>query len=394
MLAVRSNNETPGNLINSGVFYTRIMPIIEPEFLELTKNLDTKAFWEEEQWCQGFTTQKPRCGVHFSPDDHWLFEFMAIPSTLRYYQDKGYRDDLHRQVNALTKEYVGKTFFDGDTWQFEPKRIENLFGCEFRYHEGGTPWFIPVTTDLAEFSQILDQAANTDLKTWAFPKNFIAEWEVRQSAGKEMPLLGTGSRGPATIMTSILSAETLFFWFYDHPKLMRRFRDLLAAKMVELNTLLREFSGNTQPGWWITDDNCALFNRKLYAEYCVPVLETVLSAMAPRDASRHQHSDSAMAHLLDFQYKLGIRDVNYGPEIDAALIRSKMPAALINGHMPPFLLRNSSPKEIETRIMEDFHKAGKTGGLTISTAGSLAGGTSLGRMRWMMQAVQDHCRYD
>jgi hypothetical protein len=164
--------------------------------------------------------------------------------------------------------------------------------------------------------------------------------------------------------------------------------------MVELNTVLRAFSGNTQPGWWITDDNCALFNRKLYAEYCVPVLEAVLNAMAPGDAPRYQHSDSAMGHLLDFQYDLGIREVNYGPEVNAALIRERMPDAMINGHLPPFLLRKGSPEQIEARILNDFQKAGETGGLTITTAGSLAAGTGIGRMRWMMQLVQDHCRYD
>ncbi len=370
------------------------MSIIEPEFMELTAQLDLQAFWDEEQLCEDFTTQKPRCAAFFSPDDHWLFEFVKIPSTLRYYQDKVYRDDLHRQVNVLTQEYVGKTFFDEDTWEFTPKRIENLFGCEFEYHERGTPWFVSVTADPDEFSQILDRAAETDLKTWAFPENFLAEWETRQAAGQTMPLLGTGSRGPATIMTSVLDIKTIFFWFYDHPDLMARFRDLLAEKMVELNTLLREFSGNTQPDWWITDDNCALFNRKLYARYCVPVFEKVLAVMAPGDAPRFQHSDSAMAHLLEYQYDLGIREVNYGPEIDVALIREKMPSAMINGHIPPFLLRNGSPEEIKARISEDFGKAGATGGLTVTTAGSLAGGTGLGRMRWMMQVVQEHCRYD
>ena len=370
------------------------MAIIEPEFLEQTQNLDTTAFWQENETCQGFTTQKPRCAVTFSPDDHWIFEFMQVPSTLRYYRDKAYRDDLHRQVNQITKQYVGKTFFEEDTWEHSPKRIENLFGCEFAYHEGSTPWFVPVTADPKMFAEILDRAENTDLKTWAFPEAFLAEWEARQSAGKEMPLLGTGSRGPATIMTSVLDPETLFYWFYDHPKLMQQFRDLLAAKMVELNLLLREFSGNTQPGWWITDDNSALFNRKLYAEYCVPVLETVLNALAPGEVKRYQHSDSSMGHLLEFQYALGIREVNYGPEVDAALIRKKMPDALIHGHLPPFLLRNGSPEEIKTRIVYDFHKAGQTGGLTVTTAGSLAAGTGVGRMRWMMQVVQDYCRYD
>jgi uroporphyrinogen decarboxylase len=116
--------------------------------------------------------------------------------------------------------------------------------------------------------------------------------------------------------------------------------------------------------------------------------------MAPGDAPRYQHSDSAMGHLLEIQYALGIRKVNYGPEVDVALIRKKMPKAMIEGHIPPFLLRNGTPKEIKDRIHHDFQKAGQNGGLKITTAGSLPAGTGVGRMRWMMQVVQDFCRYD
>jgi uroporphyrinogen decarboxylase len=370
------------------------MAIIEPEFLEITAGLDTQAFWDENRVCLGYTTQKPRCAVHLPLDDHWIFEFMQVPSTLRYYQDKRYRDQLHCQVNHITQNYLGYSHFEEHTWEHSPKRIENLFGCEFQYHEGSTPWFAPVTSDPAEFSRILDRAENTDLTSWVFPDEFLAEWEKRQSEEAEMPLLGTGSRGPATIMTSVLDVETVIFWFFDHPELMRRFRDLLGKKMVELNRILREFSRNTQQGWWITDDNCAFFNRKLYQEFCIPVLAGVLNAMAPGDAPRYQHSDSAMGHLMDLQYALGIREVNYGPEVDAALIREKMPGAMIYGHLPPFLLRNDSPGVIQARIQDDFRKAGSGGGLTITTAGSVAAGTGVGRLRWMMQVVQKQCRYD
>jgi len=370
------------------------VPILEPEFMELTAKLDVQAWWEENDRCQVLTTDKPRCAAAFSPDDHWIFEFMAIPSTLRYYFAAEYRNALHREVNAITEEYVGKAFFDEDTWRTMPRRIENLFGCEFRYHEGSTPWLVPVTDDPAEFSRVLDCAEATDLRTWSLPGDFLAEWEERVAAGKPLPKLGTGSRGPATIMTSILKPETLFFWIYDHPDLMRRFRDLLTARMIEFNRILREFSGNDEPGWWITDDNSALFNRRLYREYCYPVLEQVLDALAPGAARRYQHSDSAMGHLLDMQYALGIRDVNYGPTVDAGLIREKMPDALINGQMPPLLLRNGSPKQIRARVIEDFHKAGGNGRLNVTTAGSLAAGTGLGRMRWFMLVVQEYCRYD
>jgi uroporphyrinogen decarboxylase len=369
------------------------MPIIEPEFMGLTRDLDVDAFWEENTRCLPFSTDKPRCAVDFAPDDHWIFGFMHVPSTIRYYHDKAYRDALHCEVNRITQQYVGKTFFDEDTFENNPRRIENLFRCEFTYYENSTPWLTAVTKDPDEFTRILDEADATDMRTWAIPEAYWKEWEQRRREGRRLPKLGDGSRGPATIMTSVLEVETAIFWLYDHADLMRHFRDILAVKMVEFNQVLREFSGNTEPGWWITDDNSALFNRKLYREFCYPVLEKVLAAMAPGNARRYQHSDSAMGHLMEMQYELGIREVNYGPDIDVATIREKMPDALIRGHMPPFLLCNGSPDEIRQRVVEDFNKAGVTGGLLLATAGSLAAGTDVGRMRWYMKLAQDCCRY-
>lgn len=370
------------------------MPLIEPDFMDLTAHLDVQAFWAENELCWELTAEKPRCPLKFSPDDHWLFEFLDVESTLRYYREKPYRDCIHRQANEITRQYVGKTFFNEDTWEYEPRRIENLFDCYFSYTEGATPWLTPATDDPDVFARILDKAETTDMAAWAFPDGYLREWEERQSRGEALPTLGTGSRGPATIMTSVLPVETVFFWMYDYPDLMGRFRDILAQKMVEFNQVLRAFSGNTTPGWWITDDNCALFNSKLYHEYCVPVLERVLNTLAPAPASRYQHSDSAMGHHLDAQRSLGINSVNYGPTVDVALIRQKMPDAVIEGHIPPFLLRNDSPEAIRAKLISDFQAVGQEGRLVITTSGSLAAGTGVGRMRWLMQTVQDHCRYD
>ncbi len=225
------------------------------------------------------------------------------------------------------------------------------------------------------------------------PKHIVREWNERRAAGATLPALGTGSRGPATIMTTVIHPQTALLWLLDRPELMHRFRDILTRKMIELNRALRAFSANTESGWWITDDNCALFNHALYREYCVPVLAHVLEAMAPGDARRYQHSDSAMGHLLPEQRALGINAVNYGPEVDAGHIRAELPDAMIHGHLPPFLLRNGSPEAIRHRVRSDFEKAGATGGLIVTTAGSLAAGTGVGRMRWLMQVVTEVCRY-
>jgi uroporphyrinogen decarboxylase len=101
-----------------------------------------------------------------------------------------------------------------------------------------------------------------------------------------------------------------------------------------------------------------------------------------------------MAHLLDYQRGLGITKVNYGPEVDPGEIRRRMPDAYILGQMPPFLLRNGSPDEIREKVLYDFNASGESGGIEITTAGSIAAGTGVGRMRWLMKLAQDECRYD
>ena len=77
----------------------------------------------------------------------------------------------------------------------------------------------------------------------------------------------------------------------------------------------------------------------------------------------------------------------------AALIREKLPDVVIEGQIAPFLVRNGSPDAIRDQVASDFAKAGATGKLVIATAGSLAAGTGVGRMRYLMQVVQDHTRY-
>ena len=159
-------------------------------------------------------------------------------------------------------------------------------------------------------------AGEIDLESWALPDDVSARsGQVRAAQGRSLPKLGTGSRGPATIMTSVLNPELYFYWTVDHPALLANDSATSWPKRWSPSTASCATSAaHDEAGWWITDDNSALFSPRLYATYCAPVLATVLDDLAPGDAWRYQHSDSAMGHLLDQQLALGIRDVNYGPD--------------------------------------------------------------------------------
>jgi uroporphyrinogen decarboxylase len=78
--------------------------------------------------------------------------------------------------------------------------------------------------------------------------------------------------------------------------------------------------------------------------------------MVPPGARRYPHSDSAMGHLLDQQRELGVSSVDYGPTVDAGLIREKMPEVVITGQTPPLMLSNDAPEAIKARAVSDFEK--------------------------------------
>ncbi|HEY0867573.1 MAG TPA: uroporphyrinogen decarboxylase family protein, partial [Fimbriimonas sp.] len=145
---------------------------------------------------------------------------------------------------------------------------------------------------------------------------------------------------------------------------------------------------------WL-DDFCCLMSPGLYEEFALPAMKQAMDALAPTDDHwRFQHSDSDMAHLLPLLAQLRFDGVNFGPKLTVREIRDAMPRAEIHGQIPPFMLRNEPMEHVERKVAEDFLEVGGDGGLVVTTAGSIAAGTSLERIRGLMQIVETRCRYD
>ncbi len=358
--------------------------------------MDFATFWREnwESLQKPFSTNKPRVPVSLSMDDHWLFGEMGIPSTVRYYHDLDYREEVHKRCNDRMEAQLGCRHFAEVIPRKSVKRLEEVFGSRQELREGGTPWLESDVKDIDDVKALLKQVKALNLKNFVFPAGWAedaAEYERRSGS----PLrLGTGNRGPITMATSILGTMPFLTFSMDYPEVMDDFFKLLTEKLVEYIRMLRQETGVPNVGYWITDDNCCLVSPSQYDRWGAPMLAAALAEFAPDPtARRHHHSDSDMGHHMPTLHRLGINEVNLGPNLDPVDIRKAMPNAVICGQIAPMLLRNGSPEEIIQAVRGDIDKVGADGGLVIATAGSISEGTSLGNIRVMMWAVEKYGRY-
>lgn len=359
-------------------------------------DLDLQRFWSEQKESQGkpWRTDKPRAPIGIPVDDHWLIEEMGIPSTIRYYEDVEYRLGINKTCNDRVEAAIGIRPF-GERHCPGTRRIEEVFGSVIVLTEGGTPWLEPGVETPEELDRLLDRVEARDLREYLVTEEWVdGRKQFQEKYGIE-PKAGGGSRGPATIGTSVCGTQNYLMWLMDAPRTMARFTDLLATKLIEFNKILAEATNHTIRGYGWADDNCCLLSPSLYREFCYPVLERVFNEFAPNpEDNRFQHSDSAMGHLMPMLNELGLKGANFGPTVHPSDIRTAMPNTLIHGQVAPMTLRNGTPEEIIEAIRRDFDAVGGDGGLVLTTAGSVAAGTSLENLQIYMWAVDEYCRYD
>lgn len=359
-------------------------------------DLDLDRFWRENAACLGrdFSTDKPRAPLLLPLDDHWLLDEMKVPSTVRFYRDVDYRLELHRQCNDRCQREIGiRPFPEAIPWP-PPKRIEEVFGSYQVLTEGGTPWLEPSVRTIEDLVRIMDQVERMDLADFVFQDGMpdFPDCPPPEGGRPEQPMT---TRGPATIGTSVCGTERYIYFLIDYPAEMQRFHELLAVKLVEYAYVLADAMGVIPRGYGFLDDNCALLSPSLYERFCAPVLQYVFDALAPGpDDWRYQHSDSAMDHLLPILSRFHFKAVNFGPTVRAKDIRRHMPRTCIHGQVAPMTLRNAPSEAIIAEVRRDFEAVGGDGGLVITTAGSVAAGTTFDRLRCLMWAVDRYCRYN
>lgn len=368
--------------------------------------VDLERFWADNAQAlrNPFAGGNVQAAMTLTTTEGCLWAELGLDEDPRYYQDAAYHAELNRRYNDRAEEIVGRRLLPEQIVPPEhelprPLRIEEVFGSQIVRVEGSgaigeADWVLPSVHTIAQLEERIEQVAALRLDEVVLPEGFYpALQRLRTQYGLD-PKLGGHIRGPVTAAMSICGVENLIMWLYDYPEVMERFRDLFAAKIVELCTLLRRATDASMRGFAFADDNCAMLNARLYERFGLPILQHVFSVFSPAEGDyRYQHSDSDMAHLLPLLARCELTGCNLGPTVRPGLIRRHMPRTLIYGQLPPFTFSRGTPAEIAAAVASDIREVGHDGGLVVDTAGSVNPGSTLAGLRGAMHAIQTLGRY-
>ncbi len=315
------------------------------------------------------------------------------------------RIELNKRYNDKSEKIVGKRllreeFLPDDSKFPYVKRIGEVFGGIYKSEKEGGEWLYSHIKTPSALEAQLDIIDKMDIESFMLPDNWDnKKKEIGEKYGIT-PRLSRWVRGPVTLATSIYGVENLVFLYFDARELFDRLSDTILKvilKMTEVSDKEAGYDETNRPGgFWFADDDCNLFTPEMYESFGYPILKSVFDQFSPNPGdTRFQHSDSAMEHLIPILSKVNLTGCNFGPTVTVDKIRAHMKTTRIDGCIAPFTFMNNDKEVIRKEVIRDFEMVKESGirGLNLSTAGSINNGSSLESMRYIMELIQNHCRY-
>lgn len=368
--------------------------------------VDLQRFWADDALAQQdpFGAKIPQVALGIRMGSEATFDELGVPEDWhRLYHDAPWRAELHRRFNDKAESIVGRRLLPetipDPALQYPPvKQLYDIFEGRNEWHQESY-WLHQAANTPDELATLLDRVERRleNLRAFLLPENWDAE-KRRLTALGVKPSLYRSQRGPVTFATSIYGVENLIFLYYDHRKLMARYRDLILRAILERARVLDEEAGYAPgaapSGFYFLDDNSAQLNAKIYEFFGFPILQAVFARYSPAPGDlRGQHSDSDMGHLLPVLGRLNFTSVNFGPKLAVRDIRTHCPRAVIDGQLAPFTFSRNEETHMVAEFLRDAEQAREHRGLRFATAGSINNGSRLTGMRLIMAAIQRWGRY-
>ncbi len=369
--------------------------------------LDIDRFWEDDDLAHEdncFSPDAPQVALGIRMSDECVFKELGEDGQEWGYTPRERRIELNKRYNEKAIGIVGRSLLsesypEPDAVFPAYRRIGEVFGGTYE-HDGNTEWLRGHIETAADLEKRLDLVEKMNLREFILPQNWESEKRrIFEQYGKKPPLFG-GIRGPVTLADSVFGTENMLYLFYDAPELVTRFSDAITEVILGYIRIFIEESGQNaesfQHGFGFADDDCALLTPEMYEQFAFPILKKVFDFAAPDlEDRRHQHSDSAMEHIVPILARLNLTSCNFGPTVTVTHIRRYMKNTRIDGQLAPFTFMRNDEDKIIAEVKRDCEMAKASGfkGLNLTTAGSINGGSLLTSMRTVMAAIQNYGRY-
>lgn len=368
-------------------------------------DLDIAQFWKDDALAHRencFSKQAPQVALGIRMSEECVFAQLGEEGNPWGFTPRERRIALNKRYNELALKTVGipllREEFPPEDSKFPAYRqIGEVFGGQYVF-DGKTTWLKGSCSTNAQLEAMLDRVDRMDFESFVLPENWYREKKrIYEEYGLE-PYPFSGVRGPVTLATSIFGVENFIYLLYDAPELADRLRDTIERVLLQYIHLTTREAGLCAPlrGFGFADDDCCLLTPELYERFGYPILKKIFDTVSPDPGdNRHQHSDSAMGHLLPILSKLNLTGCNFGPTVTVREIRAHMPRTRIDGQLAPFTFMRNNVADIIAEVKRDCEMAKENDlrGLNLSAAGSINNGSLLESMRTVMATIQEFGRY-
>ena len=183
--------------------------------------------------------------------------------------------------------------------------------------------------------------------------------------------------------------DKFLIWLRRNPDTIHKWLRLATDFLLKYCEAIEERVGKCRV-LVIADHMASMVGKELFKEFILPYLNKVFNKY-PR-ALRVWHNEGSVSHMLEEVDKINAEVWQFGYSDDPAICKIKTHFCLMGNIHPPIFAK-LSPTEVGKECLRIIRKAGKGGGLWLSTGGGLDPATPLKNIEAMIKVAEKYGKY-
>lgn len=274
--------------------------------------------------------------------------------------------------------------------------VPTAFGANLEWKEDAPPWVRDYPIRTPEDIDKLAASGAPDPQTVGVTKvlldryRYFCDWyprRLREEYGYVDGWIFPGELVEGAALT--MGYDKFLVWLRRYPDIIHEWLDLATEFYLKYCKAIEDIVGKCKV-LVIADHIASMMGKELFREFVLPYLNKVFKRY--KGALRIWHNEGKVGHMLDEIDKIEAEVWQFGYSDNPEQCKSDTHFCLMGNIHPP-LFEKYTPSQVEEKCREIIMKAGKGGGLWLSTGGGLAPRTPLRNIEVMAETARKHGKY-